>query len=313
MKRFKNLLLLDPGPDGRNVALNRALALAKANEARLTVAGPAEEVPDEIAEIVRRTTSKDLDAAAHEAEREALEQWVGNLPADAPPVTIEVLERDSYVEILQQVERGGHDLLMLTAEGEIGGWFGSTATHLLRKSAVPVWVMKHHPQPRYRSVLIALDRDLSDTTGEQLNIKLLELGASLAAAEGSELHIGHAWTIYAESVLRNRLGASGAQMEKIAEETLRSREQWMDALLARVPAAKDAANVNFARGEPHKAVPRLVEDLGVDLIVMGTLGRSGMFGGLIGDTAERILNRVQCAVLAVKPDGFKSPVRLPAV
>ena len=48
----------------------------------------------------------------------------------------------------------------------------------------------------------------------------------------------------------------------------------------------------------------------VELIVMGTVARTGIPGLLIGNTAETILQRVDCSVLAVKPDGFVSPVTL---
>ena len=43
--------------------------------------------------------------------------------------------------------------------------------------------------------------------------------------------------------------------------------------------------------------------------VMGTLSRSGVDGLLIGNTAERILRRLECSVLAVKPEGFRTPLR----
>ena len=49
---------------------------------------------------------------------------------------------------------------------------------------------------------------------------------------------------------------------------------------------------------------------GIDLVVMGSVGRSGLSGMLIGNTAERILRKLPCSVLVVKPDGFVSPVRL---
>jgi hypothetical protein len=44
---------------------------------------------------------------------------------------------------------------------------------------------------------------------------------------------------------------------------------------------------------------------------MGTVARTGIAGLLIGNTAEAILEQVQCSVLAVKPPGFVSPVKLP--
>ena len=51
-------------------------------------------------------------------------------------------------------------------------------------------------------------------------------------------------------------------------------------------------------------------ELGVGLIVMGTVSRSGVAGLLIGNTAEEILRQVDCSVLTVKPDGFVTPVTL---
>ncbi len=49
---------------------------------------------------------------------------------------------------------------------------------------------------------------------------------------------------------------------------------------------------------------------GIDLVVMGTVARGGLAGLLIGNAAERMLRKLPCSVLAVKPDGFVSPVRL---
>ena len=51
---------------------------------------------------------------------------------------------------------------------------------------------------------------------------------------------------------------------------------------------------------------------GIDLVVMGTVARAGIAGMLIGNTAERVLRKLPCSVLTVKPDGFVSPVRLDA-
>ena len=42
---------------------------------------------------------------------------------------------------------------------------------------------------------------------------------------------------------------------------------------------------------------------------MGTVGRSGIDGVIIGNTAEKVLNRIECSVLALKPPGFVTPIR----
>ena len=45
-----------------------------------------------------------------------------------------------------------------------------------------------------------------------------------------------------------------------------------------------------------------------NLLIMGTIARSGISGILIGNTAERLLPHVPCSVLALKPDGWKCPI-----
>ncbi len=46
----------------------------------------------------------------------------------------------------------------------------------------------------------------------------------------------------------------------------------------------------------------------IDLVVMGTICRTGVPGFFVGNTAESILQQVECSVLTVKPDGFVTPV-----
>ena len=58
---------------------------------------------------------------------------------------------------------------------------------------------------------------------------------------------------------------------------------------------------------PQRAV-KLAEQLPADLIVMGTVGRVGIPGFFIGDTAEEVLQTTRASVLAVNPADFASPV-----
>lgn len=67
------------------------------------------------------------------------------------------------------------------------------------------------------------------------------------------------------------------------------------------------------QGEPEAVIPEFVVAEGVDLVVMGTVARGGIAGLLIGNTAERMLRKLPCSVLAVKPEGFVCPVSLDAV
>jgi nucleotide-binding universal stress UspA family protein len=81
-------------------------------------------------------------------------------------------------------------------------------------------------------------------------------------------------------------------------------------LLASAPPSELAETPHLVRGEPERIIPNFAREQGAEVIVMGSLGRSGVAGLLIGEMAEEILSRVSCGVLCVKPDGFVSPVQL---
>jgi nucleotide-binding universal stress UspA family protein len=63
------------------------------------------------------------------------------------------------------------------------------------------------------------------------------------------------------------------------------------------------------KGEAGRLLPELAKRAEVDLIVMGTVCRTGVAGFIIGNTAENVSQQVDCSVLAVKPEGFVPPVR----
>ena len=69
-------------------------------------------------------------------------------------------------------------------------------------------------------------------------------------------------------------------------------------------------NTHLSRGDARNVIPELARELHADLVVMGTVARTGISGLLIGNTAESILDQLECSVLAVKPPGFVSPVML---
>jgi nucleotide-binding universal stress UspA family protein len=56
----------------------------------------------------------------------------------------------------------------------------------------------------------------------------------------------------------------------------------------------------FLEGEPSTEIVRYTRDAGMDLIVMGTHGRTGMERLLMGSVAEKVLRDAHCSVLVVK-------------
>ena len=69
---------------------------------------------------------------------------------------------------------------------------------------------------------------------------------------------------------------------------------------------------HLVQGFAEREIPNLVERVKPDLLVMGTVARTGVPGFIMGNTAETILGHVGCSVLAVKPAGFQTPIEIDA-
>ncbi|MFN2169102.1 MAG: universal stress protein, partial [Anaerolineae bacterium] len=61
-------------------------------------------------------------------------------------------------------------------------------------------------------------------------------------------------------------------------------------------------------GPTGLSISEVADEHRSDIIVMGTLSRTGLKGLLMGNTCETVLQHIDASVLAVKPEGFISPV-----
>jgi nucleotide-binding universal stress UspA family protein len=217
-----------------------------------------------------------------------------------------------FVEITSEVLRERHDLVVLNAEEgvERRRWlFGSTSMHLMRKCPCSVWVMKPG-QSRFQRIMACVDPDpeTKSPQKEALDEKVLQLATSLARRESARLDIVHAWHLAGEQMLRRR--SSSESIEGWANQTEAAHRNELDQLMGRVDVGGLDFETHLVKGMPRDVLSSFAANHEVDLVVMGTVCRTGIAGLLIGNTAELVLQQVNCSALAVKPDGFVSPITL---
>jgi nucleotide-binding universal stress UspA family protein len=101
---------------------------------------------------------------------------------------------------------------------------------------------------------------------------------------------------------------SAEQVEKYVDDSRKEARMALDYLLSRCPDSTGRRRVHLVQGEAADSIVEFTREHAIDLVVMGTTSRTGMPALLIGNTAESILQRLDCSVLAAKPDGFASRV-----
>lgn len=85
-------------------------------------------------------------------------------------------------------------------------------------------------------------------------------------------------------------------------------------LESRVKAAGQSIVTRIEVGIPSQCVQAVAEEIGADLLVVGTHGRTGLDHVLVGSTAERVVRVAPCPVLAVKADkGAAQAAQVPMI
>ncbi|HWO58139.1 MAG TPA: universal stress protein [bacterium] len=92
-------------------------------------------------------------------------------------------------------------------------------------------------------------------------------------------------------------------VDEIEEEKSATDRYWMKLEAEiREMSAREGVEVqtDCRAGHPAKAIAEYAEEAGVDLIVLGNRGHSGLWGRFLGHTADRISENAPCSVLIVR-------------
>ena len=210
-----------------------------------------------------------------------------------------------FVEIIRAAEKDGYDLVLAETRG-LSPYkrflVGSTAERLVRKCPCPVWIVKAAHQAPIGSVLVATDLS-------EVSAKAVKIGVLLSTTAGIPLDVLH---VYEDGTgLDNLLDRDTSiafrrthrrRLRRSADERLREFIQ------SCVPEASKP-RLRLAHGEPSRIIASVVRRSHADLLVMGSVARTGIPGFFIGNTAEKVLRTCDCSILTVKPDGFVSPIQ----
>ncbi len=312
MRRFRNILVYAEAADAQRLA--GVVELAREHGAALSVcdvvASPPA-LPDPDGAIVRlKTVSMQL---AYERLSALCAPYSRDYAIDYT-----VLTGTPFLAVTEQVMMQDFDLVVHISDPGKSGGLNPTGMHLVRKCPCPVWSLPGVPAYRPRNIVIAVDRNLGDSSARTTAMALAQasMAASVAPGNATRLHVVHAWQPFAEELLDHELsGLSATDVDSYVDAQDEDHRQWLEDLGRKLAQEAPDCSVRtyLRRGDVTDVVPELAVETGAELIVMGTIGTSDVPGVLIGTSAEGILSTTCLPVLALKPLGFKSPLRFEAV
>ncbi len=312
--RWQTILVVVANPFARKqLAASKAAAIAKRCGARVVLFN-AFMVPQPLNDVSLDSREQIIASAIGQREQQ-LRRIAARL--HLPHSTQHIVRWDYpiYEAIVRQVRKTRPDLLIADShrEGKLARLvLANTDWQLIRECPCPLWFARSDDLPTKLQVLVAVDPRHTHAKPAKLDDRLLQAARTIERQLGARISLVHAYETPASAV-------PGMMMEPIRFplDPRRTREFVANttATVAKLAAKHglDRASCAIREGVAHNVIPAEVSSRKADLLLMGAVSRSLLARPIIGSTAERVLDHVDCDVFVVKPAGFKSRVKRAAV
>ncbi|MBB1291887.1 MULTISPECIES: universal stress protein UspE [Pseudoalteromonas] len=305
MNTIKQILaIIDPTAESQH-GLSRSIELAKKSGASITAFMSIYDFSYEMTTML----SGDEREAMRNAVVKDRQLWLDEILQHYPDVDINsqvVWHNRTYEAIIDTVIDQQFDLVVKgthqhdTLKSVI---FTPTDWHLIRKCPAPVLLVKEHAWPSQGNILAAVNAVSENQQHLDLNHRIIQDAQFLCELANASLSIVNAYpatpvniaieipefnpSIYNESVKKHHIESTHelAASHQIAQQ-----------------------NCVIEEGLPEDVIPDVAKRLNSELVVIGTVGRTGLSAALVGNTAEHVIDSLDCDVLALKPDGYVSPL-----
>lgn len=294
------LVVIDPSQQEQK-ALSRAVEIARLTHCHLTVFLSIYDLSYEMTTMLSGEEREAMRLAVMADKRD----WIDELMARYIPsgmafnVTVEVVWHNRPFEaIIEHAKQGDYDLIVKAThphDSLKALIFTPTDWHLLRKAPCAVLLVKEHAWPMHGKVLACINAGSQKDYHLQLNDRLIKVGSQMAALLEAELHCVNA---YPGTPIQVAIEIPEFNAMEYSEKMLHHHQDALHRLAQHYSIAPNACHIK--EGLPEDVIPRVAEQLDAEMVVIGTIGRTGLSAAIIGNTAEYVIDRLNCDVLALR-------------
>lgn len=305
MDKIKSILtVIDPTKERQN-SLERSINLAKRTGAAVTAFMSIYDFSYEMTTML----SKDEREAMREAVIKDREAWLADMVKGFSDVSIQtkvLWHNRPYEAIIKTVLAHDYDLVIKsthqhdTLKSVI---FTPTDWHLIRKCPAPLLLVKDHAWPDQGNIIAAVNSVSDNEQHQELNKRIITDAQFLCELANAKLSLVNTYpatpvNIAIEIPEFNPSQYNEAVKKHHEDETFALAETY----------SIDKSDCIIKEGLPEDVIPYVAKEKDAELVVIGTVGRTGLSAALVGNTAEHVIDSLDCDVLALKPDGYKSPL-----
>ena len=309
MKYQKILAVIEPFEEQQK-SLLRAIEIANITGASVTAFLTIYDFSYEMTTMLSMDERENMRSAVVEDKSEWLSDIVENHVAENNiSIDIKVVWHNRpYESIIFEVIDQNYDLIVKgtqqhdTLKSVI---FTPTDWHIMRKAPVPVLLVKEHDWPQNGQILAAVNVGVDVEDHRSLNERITLSALHFAGLLKSNVNLVNAYPTTPDNIVIEIPEFDRSSYDDSVKE---HHQQEMQTHAAKHQIPEQRCHV--LPGLPEHVIPGLAKELDAELVVIGTVGRQGISAALIGNTAEHVIDKLDCDVLAIKPEGFVSPVKV---
>jgi universal stress protein E len=175
--------------------------------------------------------------------------------------------------------------------------FTPTDWHLMRKSHVPVLMVKEHPWPENGNIVAAINAGASDDEHTILNERICQTAQNFTELLKGKSHLVNA---FPRPPLNIAIEIPEFDPNDYTETLKKNHQCELEKMASKYHI--DSQRCHAEEGHAEDVLPQIADNLDAELLIIGNVGREGLSAAFVGNTAESIIDNVNCDVLSLRPD-----------
>jgi len=304
-----NSILVCVQKDARNDEMfDQTIQLAKKHQSALKLLHVISDYPEDTSEWWNVRNPAKLKKRIIEERQAVLDDMAARAQEQGvEQVTSELRWGKTFQEITREVMNNKHDLVKITAQhnNKISRiLLECPSRDLLQHCPCTLWISRGKTGRRPKRVLATLGGTRNEIACDALDVKVLRTAATIAEANGSELHFLHAMPLYGDKGLKGK--KLRADLTEYIDSLKGTFKEKCGKVLEEFQVELKDDRIHMETGTPAAAIADVVSDKHIDLVIMGARPQEDLHTVLLGTRAMRVFDYLKCDVVGVKPDNFVS-------
>ncbi len=296
----KNIMVVVDYRQKQHHALPRAAEFARKYSSRLTLVSCVYPPIMDFKALIGNS-AEEFKKIEIDEKHQLLETLAKQYRDEGLEVNIQVLwHKKFYKGLIEHIKSQNYDLVVKTAHTHdrlSKLLMTPTDWHLLRETSEPLLLVKEGHSPGQKTVMGAIK---IQTNGDHHDLNQQILSVTQGVAEmyeaAPQLVNVFPWPLVNVYQFKHLFDENG-YFKELTEVHNKAMNKYLEG------SSFDKKSVHIVEGlNPEEIIPDMAREARVDLLVMGSVGREGLAAAVVGNTAEKILDDLDCDVLVLKPE-----------